>query len=123
MRMLAFFPMAAIGLLLAACSAGRPIPEWAMHPEATNERDLTGRHARRHTPSKIKVKFARNSKDERRMHSRQTSIGPRRAEVLKPLHVTPSPTDDPIPFTTQWYEREDARDAHLRSKTRICGAC
>jgi hypothetical protein len=119
MQVFSLLHLVVLALPLAACTGMKPIPEWAMHSRAVNEGEVQARRP----ATKVNVKLAHKPNDGRRLHSRQTSISPKRTDAPAPSEILSPPIDDLIPFTKQWYEREELRDGLLRARIRICSAC
>lgn len=109
----------ASAVLLAGCSAvlgPKPIPEWAMHsrPKASSD----GQFARQ-SGWKSHQLASRVDRKDRQVSTSQPII----TKSVRGPNGNTAPKDDLKLFTKEWYAREEAMDAQLRARIRICGAC
>jgi len=95
-----------LGLPLAGCFGvtlpPKPLPEWAMHPQAYETTPARPRTARTQTPRVIAHR------------------GP--PDQSAPVSFV-GPLPEVLPFTPEWTAREDAADEKLRRRMNICGGC
>jgi hypothetical protein len=100
--------IAALGLPLAGCFgliAPKPLPEWAMHPQAEEIAPARQRVARRQTPRTVA---------DRGMPDQTAAVSYRGSAT---------PPSDIKPFGPEWTERENALDDRLRRRMHICSGC
>jgi len=113
-------PLLACTFLLAGCSGvfgPKPIPEWAMHSQSAADTKAR-RYARRPAFSQRRHEWAQNPA----MTARQTSI--LQGDIAGSIRVPGGDAAfDLKPFTPEWHAHEEAIEARLRQRIRICGAC
>lgn len=84
----------------------KPLPEWAMHPQAEVAAPARHRVVRRHAGSTV---ARRGSPDQ---ISAVSYVGP-----------STSSSTEMKPFSPEWAARENALDDRLRQRMHICGRC
>src|SRR5947208_1071506 len=109
MRDVGIIVVAALGLPLAGCFGvtvpPKPLPEWAMQPQAETSAPARNRVVRRQTPKTIAQRGVPNQT------ATVSYVGPATA------------SSDTKPFSPEWAARENALDDRLRRSMHICGGC
>jgi hypothetical protein len=106
----------ALGALLAGCAGylpPKPLPDWAMSRPTPAEKAEVQKHARA-TPSRPTLRHS----------SARLSASSTDAVATGSMRRASPPEDSEIlPFTKEWYAREEAIDARLRQRLHICNGC
>ena len=119
----------ALSVPLAGCfslTASKPIPEWAMQPQADAASEPAARPHRAAAVRRQPVQVARQSVGV----ATDAPINVRAAGLThsvvrkRPTALTEETAPDVTAFSREWHAREDARDAQLkRSMNNICRGC
>jgi hypothetical protein len=119
----------ALSVPLAGCfslTASKPIPEWAMQPQADVTVEPAVRPQRAATAPREPVRVARQSAGT----ATDAPISVRAAGLThsavrkRPTALTEETPRDVTAFSAEWHAREEARDIQLRrSMNNICRGC
>lgn len=123
MRISVVLAAVACSLPLPGCGAlgPKPIPEWAMSSRSAAPTNSRKRYTQRSRPAVLGGVHSSNTVD--RLSSRQTSMSENRGSRDAESSQTAVSGGELIPFTSEWYAREDGIDARLRRVMRICSTC
>ena len=111
----------ALCLSLAGCfslTGPKPIPEWAMGPEAASVDEPQPKARRK--PVAYRVPAVRTTVDIGTVVTQPAGLS--RAALRAQTVVQADPADPP-PYTAEWQAREDAADDRLLRSMNICRGC